>query len=96
MGRGYPSEEVKTSDVIKFIKYHVIYRFGVARQIIYDNGSQFVSQAFKKFYNNFKIQSVSSTANYPVVNGLTEAFNKTIGKLLKMFVSTSQRDWDAN
>jgi len=31
---------------------------------------------------------------YPVANGLTEALNKIIGKLLKKFVSKSQRDWD--
>jgi len=37
---------------------------------------------------------VSSTAYYPDANGLAEAFNKTIGKLLKKFVSKSQRDWD--
>jgi len=37
---------------------------------------------------------VSSTAYYPPANGLAEAFNKTIGKLLKKFVSKSQRDWD--
>jgi len=37
---------------------------------------------------------VSSTALYPAVNGLAEAFNKIIGKLLKKFASKSQRDWD--
>jgi len=38
-----PLREVKTSDVIKFIKHHVVYYFGVPRQIVHDNGSQFVS-----------------------------------------------------
>jgi len=33
-------------------------------------------------------------AYYPAANGLAEAFNKTIGKRLKKFVSKSQRDWD--
>ena len=37
---------------------------------------------------------MSSTAYYPSANGLAKAFNKTIGKLLKKFVSKSQRDWD--
>jgi len=37
---------------------------------------------------------VSSTAYYPAANGLAEAFKKTIGKLLKKFISKSQRDWD--
>jgi len=37
---------------------------------------------------------VSLTAYYPSANGLARAFNKTIEKLLKKFVSKSQRDWD--
>ena len=88
------AEEVKASDVIKFVKHHVIYRFSVPRWIVHDNGPQFVSQAFQRFCKKFRIQSVSSTAYYPAANGLVEAFNKTIGKLLKKFVSKSQRDWD--
>jgi len=32
---------------------------------------------------------MSSMAYYPAPNGLAEAFNKTIGKLLKKFVSKS-------
>ncbi|KAJ6850213.1 uncharacterized protein M6B38_265620 [Iris pallida] len=41
-----PLVEVKTSNVISFIKHHVIYRFGIHRRIIHDNGPQFASQAF--------------------------------------------------
>ena len=36
---------------------------------------------------------MSSTAYNPSANGLAEAFNKTIIKLLKKFVS-NKRDWD--
>jgi len=35
-----------------------------------------------------------STAYYLAANEPAEAFNKTIGKLLKKFVSKSQHDWD--
>jgi len=89
-----PLREVKASDVIKFFKHYVIYCFGVPRRIVHDNGPQFVSQAFQRFYNKFRIQSASSTAYYLTANGLAEAFNKTIAKLLKKFVSKSQCDWD--
>jgi len=37
---------------------------------------------------------VSSTIYYLAANGLAEAFNKTIGNLLKKFIPKSQRDWD--
>jgi len=89
-----PLREVKASDVIKFIKHHMVYCFGVPRWIVHNNGPQFVSQAFQRFCNKFRIQSVSSTTYYPVANGLAKAFNKTIEKLLKKFISKSQRDWD--
>ena len=59
MGWSYPLEggkdKVKTSDVIKFIKHHVVNRFGVPRRIIHDNGPQFVSQAFLRFCNKSRI-----------------------------------------
>jgi len=38
-----PLREVKTYDVIKFIKDHVVYLFGIPRRIVHDNGPQFVS-----------------------------------------------------
>src|SRR4051812_9212600 len=78
-----PLREVKTSDVIQFIKHHVIYSFGVPRRIVHDNGPQFASYSFQRFSTKFRIQSISSTAYYPPANGLAEAFNKIIGKLLK-------------
>jgi len=39
-----PLKEVKTSAVIKFIKHHVNYHFGVPQQIIHDNEPQFVAK----------------------------------------------------
>ena len=82
-----PLKEVKTSDVIKLVKHHVIYEFSVPRRIIHHNGPQFVSQAFQRFCNKFRIQNVSSTAYYTTANDLADAFNKTIDKLLKKSVS---------
>ena len=40
-----------------------------------------------KHCSKFRIQSASSTAYYTAANGLAEAFNKTIRKFLKKFVS---------
>jgi len=78
-----PFREVKTSDMVKFIKQHIIYYFGIPRWIFNDNGPQFVSQVFQRCCNKLRIQSVSSTTYYLAANSLTEAFNKSIDKLLK-------------
>jgi len=50
------------SNVIKFIKHHVLYHSGLPQRIVHDNGSQFFNKTFQKFYNKFRIQSVFSTA----------------------------------
>jgi len=42
-----PLMEVKTSDVIKFVKHHVIYHFGESRRIIHDNRLSSSAKPFK-------------------------------------------------
>ncbi|XP_020245255.1 uncharacterized protein LOC109823389 [Asparagus officinalis] len=86
--------EVKTSNVIKFLKHHIVYRYDVPRHIIHDNGPQFVSQAFTRFCDKFRIKNLASTAYNPVANGKVEAFNKTIVRILTKVVSTNKRDWN--
>jgi len=82
--------EVKTTNMVNFIKHHVIHRYSVFRRIIHDNGPSFTSQSFYQFCDRYRIQNVVSTACNPVANRLAEAFNKTIINLLKKFISTSK------
>jgi len=78
-----PLADIKTSNAVNFIKHHVIHRFGIPRWIIHDNGPQFASQSFYRFCDKYQIQNVASTSYNYAANGLAEAFNKTIIKLLK-------------
>lgn len=57
-------------------------------------GPQFISRAYTKFYDKFKMQNVFSPSYNPAVNGQAEAFNKIIIQILQNFVTTSQRDWN--
>jgi len=86
--------EVKTLNVINFIKHHAIHRFGVLRRIVHDNGPQFARQSFFQFWEKYRIQNVASTAYNLAANRLVEVFNKMIIKLLKKFISSSKLDWN--
>ena len=44
-----PLVEVKTTNVVNFIRQNVIHQFGVPRRITHDNGPQFASQSFYWF-----------------------------------------------
>jgi len=54
-----PLVEVKTTNMVNFIRHHVIHRFNVPRWIIHDNGPQFSSQSFYQFCNKYRIQNVA-------------------------------------
>jgi len=51
-----PLIEVKTFNVISFIKHHIIHRFGVPMQIIHDSSPQFVSQVSISLVINTKFR----------------------------------------
>jgi len=42
-----PLQEVKTPNVIKFIKHHVLYHFCLPRRIVYDNGPYSLAKHFR-------------------------------------------------
>jgi len=54
--------EVKTTNVVNFIKHRIIQRFGVPRRIIHNNGPHFASQSFYQFCDKYRVQNVASTA----------------------------------
>ena len=80
--------EVKESYVVKFVK-HTSFTSLVCHDGLFMIMCPSSSAGFQRFCNKFRIQSVSSMAYYPAANGLVEAFNKTIEKLLKKFVPKS-------
>ena len=88
-----PLREVKKENVVDFIKTHIIYRYGVPRYIITDNGKPFFNSLMTSLCEKFKFaQHKSSMYNAPA-NGLAEALNKTLCNLLKKVVAKSKRDW---
>ena len=87
---------MKTKNVIDFIRTQIIYRYGVPRYIITNNGEPFLKILMTNLYEKFKFaQHKSSMYNAPV-NGLAEAFNKTLCNLLKKVVTKSQGDWSVS
>ena len=82
-----PLKEVKASDVIKFVKHHVIYCFGVPRRIIHDNGSQFVSQAFQEILQ--QVQNSESLQRHTIQSLTT--LQKLSTRLLESFSRNSSR-----
>jgi Integrase core domain len=89
-----PLKEVKTSDVVKFFKTHILYQFGTPQRIISDNETSFKSSKVYAPAEPFNIDWRFSSIYNPRANGLAEAFNKILINIMKKTMYGHQRDWD--
>ena len=77
--------------VAKFIKSHIIYRYGVPYELISDRGTHFRGEV-DTLVQEYGIQHHRSSVYRPQTNGAVEAANKNIKRILRKMVETS-RDW---
>ncbi|GAU50056.1 hypothetical protein TSUD_186910 [Trifolium subterraneum] len=78
--------------VVRFIKNHIICRYGVPNKIITDNGTNLNNKMIKDLCDEFKIEHHNSSPYRPQMNGAVEAANKNIKKIVQKMVVT-YKDW---
>nr|XP_009618753.1 uncharacterized protein LOC104110900 [Nicotiana tomentosiformis] len=83
--------EVKKKTVADFIKSNIIFRYGIPRYIITDNGTPFDNKLVRSLCEKFSFKKHKSSMYNAPANGHTEAFNKTLGNLLKKVVAKNKR-----
>ena len=67
----------------RFVKEHIIHRFGIPQTITTDGGSVFISEEFRNFANDTGIKLIRSSPYYAQANGQAEASNQSLIKLNK-------------
>ncbi|KAL0461072.1 UNVERIFIED_CONTAM: hypothetical protein Slati_0734400 [Sesamum latifolium] len=88
-----PLREVKKETIVDFILINIIFRYGIPRYIITDNGRPFYNKSMDKLCAQFGFKQHNSSMYNAAANGLAEAFNKTLCNILNKVVSKSKRDW---
>ena len=78
--------------VVRFIKNQIICRYGVPSKIITDNGSNLNNNMVEALCKDFKIAHHNSSPYRPKMNGVVEAANKNIKKIIQKMVVT-YKDW---
>ena len=76
----FPLKEITAVNTINCFK-KVFAMFGFPDKVLSDQGSQFESDLFKSFLNNFKIVKTRTNAYHPAGNGLCERFNRVLNVL---------------
>jgi transposase InsO family protein len=59
-----PIKIVTSSNMIDFVKEHIVYRFGIPQTITTDQGSQFTSREFEEYANSLGIKLLNSSFYY--------------------------------
>jgi transposase InsO family protein len=81
-----PAVNITQEAAVKFLQ-SIIYRFGVPRRVLTDNGTRFKVVKFAICCANFGIQHQPSSATHPQTNGQVERTNRLIlqGMKTRMF-----------
>lgn len=87
---------IETTQIISFITEEIMARHGVPREVITDNGSNFISNGIKEFYKKLNIVQKLSTPYNPQGNGVIERFNRTLTTAIRIMSDGSgdDREWD--
>ncbi|GKE35308.1 reverse transcriptase domain-containing protein [Tanacetum coccineum] len=72
---------------------NIIYRFGLPRIIVTDNGAQLVNEPFKGWCTRFKIQQMNTSVAHPQANGLVEGANRSLKEGIKTRLGRERAGW---
>eukprot|EP00253_Pinus_taeda_P002632 PITA_02632 len=79
--------------VVNFLYEDIFTHFGVPREIVTDQGSQFTSNLMEKLMEEYKTKHRKSTPYHPQANGQVESTNKVLESIITKTVHLQRRDW---
>ena len=79
--------------VADFLYEDIFTCFGVPREIVTDQGTQFTSKLIQSFMQQFKIKNRFSTPYHPQANGQVESTNKVLEAILTKTVQQNHKEW---
>lgn len=88
------SRGATSKDICKFIYECICCRFGVPLELVSDQGKEFRNNLIKGMDKMLTIKHKYSTPYHPQCNGLVEAFNGVLQKILFKLVEEHPKDWD--
>ena len=88
-----PLSSITELDTKNFVWKNIITRFGIPRTLVSDNGTQFDSNFFKSFCQEYGIRNVYSTPAYPQSNGQAEISNKVLLDRIKKRLDRAKGRW---
>jgi len=79
--------------ITSFAWKNIVYRFGIPKVIILDNGRQIDNPKFQKFCQDLGIKNHYSSPRHPQDNGQTKVTNKSLLKIIKTWLEWAKDAW---
>lgn len=90
----FPLKPVKAKAVASCLVQFFFSRVGFPKEILTDEGTNFMSNLLKDGYQLLGIRGLRTTLYHPQTEGLTERFNQRLKQMLCKFVDETGSDWD--
>lgn len=88
----FPLKTVKAKS-IAFCLVQFFARVGFPKEILTDQGTNFMSKLLRDVYKLLGIKGIQMTPYHPQKDGLTERFNQTLKQMLRKFINDTETDW---
>lgn len=89
-----PIRNKEATTVAEALVKSVVSVHGAPRQIVTDNGSEFVNKVLEELCKTLKVSHTTTTPYHPSSNGIVERANGTIVKILRSLASDNPDIWD--
>ncbi|KDR23651.1 Retrovirus-related Pol polyprotein from transposon 17.6, partial [Zootermopsis nevadensis] len=81
-------------EIVTAFMNHIILIYGIPSSIVTDQGSNFMSDMFKRLCKLMRIEKINTTAYHPESNGALERTHKSLVTFLRCFCDPKTSDWD--
>ncbi|XP_038052264.1 uncharacterized protein LOC119724977 [Patiria miniata] len=88
-----PLRNIETPTVAEAL-VNIFSRVGVPKEILSDQGSQFMSGLMREVSRLLSVKQLTTTPYHPACNGLVERFNGTLKQMLRKMSTERPKDWD--
>ena len=84
---------ITEKNVRSFVWRYIIYRFGIPRSLVLDNGKQFDNDSFRDFCSQLGIRNHYSSPAHPQTNGQAKVTNRSLLKIIKTWLERAKGIW---
>jgi len=88
-----PVAQITAHKVQHFVWKNIVCRFGIARHLVSDNGTQFASQQLGKLCSELGIKQIFTSIEHPQINGQVESANRVLFWGLKRRLEKAKGTW---